>query len=74
MQLVSVPGVFRVLSADVVLRLAARQQQGANSNCGDRCEAFHQLNPHFGGDQILLLAGVGATLQVPSELRLTLMT
>ena len=27
----------------------------------------------LGGDQILLLAGVGATLQVPSELRLTLL-
>ena len=44
MQLVSVPGVFRVLSADVVLRLAARQQQGANSNGGDGYEAFHTVS------------------------------
>ena len=44
MQLVSVPGVFRVLSADVVLRLAARQQQGSNSNGGDGYEAFHAVS------------------------------
>ena len=43
MQLVSVPGVFRVLSADVVLRLAARQQQGASSNGGDGYE-FHAVS------------------------------
>ena len=43
-QLVSVCGVFSVLSADVVLRLAARQKQRDNSNGGDGCKAFHEIS------------------------------